>query len=188
MILYFFLPTLFCRRSLLLIQFILGKLFDLTDRLGFKCFIMSIDLLIIPYFIFVSHKIVPCFLILAEMTPCRGNSAHDLSVGPLRMFFLKYLSVLMAVEQVSTLRLSYLILVTGTTFVIIVLIWLINNRRGALLRNNSLSVRRYRSGSGDIVEESFGRGVILFEFLGLLFDFTVTLVVHVSRMLIGFCG
>ena len=72
--------------------------------------------------------------------------------------------------------------------VIIALIWLINNWRGALLRNDPLSVRRYRCSCGHIVEESFCRGVILFEFLGLFLDFTITVVVHVSRMLIGFRG
>ena len=89
MILNFFMPTLFCRRCLLLIQFILGKLFDLTDMLAFKRFVISVDLFIIPYFIFVSHEVVPSLLIFAEMTPCRGNSAIDLSIRPLRMFFLK---------------------------------------------------------------------------------------------------
>lgn len=49
-------------------------------------------------------------------------------------------------------------------------------------------MRRYRGGCGYIVEQSFGRGVILLEFLGLLVRFTVTLVVHVSRILIGFRG
>ena len=94
----------------------------------------------------------------------------------------------MAEEQVSTLWLFYLILITAAPVINIVLIWLINNGRGALLRNNSLRVGRDSGGGGDIVEESFGRGVILFEFLGLLVDFAVTLVVHVFRMLIGFCG
>ena len=88
MILYFFLPTLFCRRSLLVDRFILGKLFYLIDSLSFLGLVISVDLLIIPYFIFVSHKIVPCLLIFAKMSPRRVDSAVDLGTGPLRVFFL----------------------------------------------------------------------------------------------------
>ena len=101
------------------------------------------------------------------------------------MFFLEQLSVFLAVEQVSTQRFPWnCILMTN----IIVLILLINHRRGALLRNDPLSVGGYRCGRSHVVEESFGRGVILFEFLSLLVNFAVALVVHVSRMLIRLRG
>jgi hypothetical protein len=86
MIFNFFLPTQFCRRSLLIL-FYLDILFGLIVRVALT-FVISLDLLIIPYFIFMSDKVVPCSLIFAEMTPCRGNFPHDLRVRPLRVFFL----------------------------------------------------------------------------------------------------
>ncbi len=89
MIFNFFLPTLIYRRSLLIILFILGILFDLIDRLSFLGLVISVDLLIIPYFIFVSHEVVPRLLIFGKMPPRRVDSAVDLGTGPLRMFFLK---------------------------------------------------------------------------------------------------
>jgi hypothetical protein len=89
MILYFFLPTLFCQRSLLVNRFILGKLFYLIDSLPFLDLVITVDLLIIPYFIFVSHQVVSRLLIFGKMPPRRVDSAVDLSTGPLRMFFLK---------------------------------------------------------------------------------------------------
>jgi hypothetical protein len=89
MILYFFLPTLFCQRSLLVNRFILGKLFYLIDSLPFLDLVISVDLLIIPYFIFVSHQVVSRLLIFGKMPPRRVDSAVDLGTRPLRMFFLK---------------------------------------------------------------------------------------------------
>jgi len=89
MIFNFFLPTLIYRRSLLIILFILGILFDLINRLSFLGLVKSLNFLIIPYFIFVSHQIVSRLLIFGKMPPCRVDSAVDLGTGPLRMFFLK---------------------------------------------------------------------------------------------------